>query len=155
MPFNSFGPFDLTSFLSMSCLVSRRFDPLGGERDGPRVRRVGDLERRGPAGVFDLDELLDDVRPVVELRREVGTVSGLPMRSRVRYISRLRYSRRAMSFERDRFSRLDMVPDRDLSSRLDGNGLRDRDLSSRVRRLWWRLGWSSSRRERSSRWRGV
>ena len=100
--------------------------------------RKDDLERRGP-GVFDLDELLDDVvQPVVELRREVGTVSGLPMRSRVRYISRLRYSSRAMSFDRDLSSRLDIVPDRDLSSRLDGIGLRDRDLSSRVLRLNWR-----------------
>ena len=101
MPFNTFGPL-VTSFLSLtSVLVSRRFDPLGGERDGTRVR-LGDLERRGREDDFDL-ELLDDVRPVVELRREVGTVSGLPIRicSRVRYISLLRYSRWAMSFDRD------------------------------------------------------
>ena len=137
MPFSTFGPL-VTSFLSLwSVLVSRRFDPLGGERDGPRVR-LGDLERRGRGVDFDLE--LDDVRPVVELRREVGTVSGLPMRLKVRYISRLRYSSRAMSFDRDLSSRLErwleLLPDRDLSSRLDGRGLRDRDRLSRVLRLW-------------------
>ena len=81
MPFNTFGPL-VTYFLSLSSvLVSRRFDPLGGERDGPRVRS-GDLERRGHGVDLDL-ELFDDVRPVVELHCEVGTVSGLPMQSKV------------------------------------------------------------------------
>ena len=59
MAFNTFGP-DLTSFLSLtSVLVSRHFNPLGGERDGPRVH-LGDLERRGRWVDLDL-ELLEDV----------------------------------------------------------------------------------------------
>ena len=163
MPFNTFGPvltslgdFFLTSFLSI-----RPFDPRGGERDGPRVRfgdlerreeRLDDVERSVNVGRDDDREALEDVRPVVELRREVGTVSGLPIRicSRVRYISLLRYSRWAMSFDRDRSSLPDRdlssrleCPDRDQSSRLGGLRLRDRDRSSRVRRLGWRWGWSS------------
>ena len=57
MLFNTFGPRVLTSFLSTSILVSRRFDPLGGERDGSRVRS-GDLERHGRGVDFDLELFL-------------------------------------------------------------------------------------------------
>ena len=125
MPFNILGPlgascFGLTAFFFWSTC---RFDPRGGERDKPRVR-LGDLEL---CEVWRLDDVVDfgrleDVRPEAELRREVGTTSGLFKRklSNVRYISLLRYSRWAMSFVRE------SLPGRDLSSRLD------RDLSSRL-----------------------
>ena len=125
MPFNILGPLGASCFVLtlFSFLSTCRFDPRGGERDKPRVR-LGDLEL---CEVWRLDDVVDfgrleDVRPEAELRREVGTTSGLFKRklSNVRYISLLRYSRWAMSFVRE------SLPGRDLSSRLD------RDLSSRL-----------------------
>ena len=125
MPFSILGPLGASCFVLtlFSFLSTCRFDPRGGERDKPRVR-LGDLEL---CEVWRLDDAVDfgrleDVRPEAELRREVGTTSGLFKRklSNVRYISLLRYSRWAMSFVRE------SLPGRDLSSRLD------RDLSSRL-----------------------
>ena len=134
MPFSILGPLGASCFVLtlFSFLSTCRFDPRGGERDKPRVR-LGDLEL---CEVWRLDAVecsvntervvdfgrLEDVRPEAELRREVGTTSGLFKRklSNVRYISLLRYSRWAMSFVRE------SLPGRDLSSRLD------RDLSSRL-----------------------